>query len=367
MKRAIRETTVGLIEQAAKIRDDREAIEFLQRAAIIGDRTENRGLARQARSNLIQRSHDTDLTCERLAAFAWYLHAAEASEQNSFMTLWIYKWIVDDLPGNPDVTLGLAHRLIDDLAERFRHSDLGTNAADQLRLLLAVETGRADEAGPLFDQWDQQARDSGSDCLACRTNLRVRYHLRRKELALALEEATPLVGGKQSCSSVPHVTFGHLVVPMLLAGETATAARFSKKGLALMRSKQGLSQTLAQHAQYHTLTGDWPRALKLIETRLTDALLGRDYAISISAGLALWLTCAAAEADGHGVVNARFGVGMPGQPGDGIWETHALLAWSRDRTLRRISRLDRRNGTSMWKDEATEMLDRIGIRNDWAE
>ena len=356
MRRGAREGVQGLIERASQIPDDREAMEFLQRVALIGDKTCNRELARRARSDLIERSHDTDLTSERLAAFSWLLHGGGGARSDSYTTLWTYKWVITEMPGRHEVPLRRVEALIDDLDARYQEAGLGSGAAKQLRLDVAINTGRGHEAEPLLRAWEEDERGSGSDCAACRTNLRVEYHLRRGELDEAYEAAEPLFKRRQACASVPHLTYAWFAVPLLLAGRLADARRMSRLGREMLERKQGMSATFARHAQFLAMTGYREKALKMIETRLTDALFARDGIVSIESNLALWLVCRGAIEAGEGVVVARFGPAMRRQPEDGLWDAAELGAGARERLDSMIARLDSRNGTVMWRTHTDRVL-----------
>lgn len=206
---------------------------------------------------------------------AWCLavHDRAPDEFNPQRVLWSYKWVATDAPRYASVPTSVLHRLIDDMDARFLRAGWGGRAGLHKRLELAMLTGNPAAARELLARWSGVARDRGSDCAACEANTVVDLHTMLGDAASAVRHAQAIIGGRLSCTTVPHSTFGLLLGPLTSLGRTRQADELYQRGRRLVASMaEGGCTYATPYILYAARRGDLSNAAGMLRTRLRQAV-----------------------------------------------------------------------------------------------
>jgi len=329
------------------------AIPFLEQALRLADTQQNRSAAFRARKELVQAASFGGFPDKALIHFAWLLgtfdrHRAEFQGQ-SYMMLWMYKWILSSAAENPAFPLPRLKKLEADFERRTREYGSGAHYLAYHRLMLAKQIGDQEQAQAAFLAWRSLPRDGLSDCEACEQNKVMGYYAWRGNHQAAAQLGQDIISRGMSCHNVPTVTHANLLRPLTALGRHEEARHAHTEGLRLARLDRHFIDTIADHLRYLTAQGQHRQALGVWSEHLGLALGVRnlvDRFEFLAASAALWAGLPETEAVTLTLPRtfALFRTDqtyLPGRLADYFRQEAAALA----------RRFDERNGTGqfMWR------------------
>lgn len=179
-------------------------------------------------------------------------------------TLWQLKWLPTLLVEYPTTSLAKLDELLAEVRSRFSAEGSGQDAVAKLAWLLAMRTGRLNEAVDLHAEWRQCARTPLADCRACDLSEEVSLRLACGDLDLALLAAGPLLKAGLSCAEEPALVIGQLLDPLRQMGHPMREG-MAARGLSLLGNNPGLLLAAADHVRdmvrdgRHTEARQWGR------------------------------------------------------------------------------------------------------------
>lgn len=263
-----------LLREANSLHDSPAKVAILEQAARLADvsRDVDRGFA--IRQDLIRVAEYSGADEKMVAAFAWCIsqYDADPERHGTYSIMWEYKWVVRAVTGFPNVLVDRIRELEDDIQRRYESLGYSLRVVFQIRALNAVEMGDLDRAMQYLDDWSKTPRDHMSDCEACeyQDRLRLMSAVKRDKECLAVAE--PLLSRQKICRIVPEVTHGSVLMPMLRSGLTDEAQAAHRKGYRQVAGNGDFLVTIAEHLAYLTATGEFPRAVGVLERHLSLAL-----------------------------------------------------------------------------------------------
>jgi hypothetical protein len=259
--------------------------------------------------------------------------------------LWQLKWMAADLPDLASVPRAVIEGLFEEVEARYRAEGWGMRGVYHQRAKAAMVLGDIDQVRGLLKRWREQARDRGSDCRACEQSLMVHCAVALGDVGFALREATPLIDGKMGCQHVPHTTFADMLLPLRGAGKLELARDLCRRGLRLVRGKDGFTQPCSQYAHFSALDGDLETALSLLAAKAGGLFReAGDYARML--GYAHWsATLAVLHRAGETRVDGVRPRDEP-LPREGTQRSDELSAWMGERARGSARQFDGRNGNS---------------------
>ena len=185
--------------------------------------------------------------------------------------MWSYKWVTDRLLLFPDIELQKVEATLEDLKKRFIQTGHGPHFYYYIKQELAMNLDKPEEVQYYYDKWIKEPSDSLSDCRACTLANQTKALLYLGKLEEALTVAEPILQKKLSCHSVPHRTYGDLLLPLLKANRKAEADRYYNKCYQLIYNKTGFMDTLIPLLKYATIT-DISIAIPILEKYFPEAV-----------------------------------------------------------------------------------------------
>jgi hypothetical protein len=259
--------------------------------------------------------------------------------------LWQLKWMAADLPDLSSVPRSVIEGLFIEVEARYRAAGWGARGVYHQRAKAAIALGDIDQVRGLLKRWREQARDRGSDCRACEQSLMVHCAVALRDVGLALREATPLIDGRMACQHVPHTTFADMLLPLRGAGRVDLARELCRRGLRLVRGKDGFTLPSSQYAHFSAIEGDVAAALSILSAKAGGLFReAGDYARMLA--LAHWSATLMLL---HAAGETRVDVVRPRDeplPREGTQRTDELAGWMGERARRVARRFDERNGNT---------------------
>jgi hypothetical protein len=207
-------------------------------------------------------------------SLAWCLAVSDSDPRRFPATsvLWQYKWVATAAPKYASVPRAVLERLIDDMDARFAAEGWGHRAGLHKRLELCRALGEIESAKELVGRWRSTRRDRGADCMACEADSIADLLVALGEDEQAVREARAIVLGRLCCATVPHSTFGLLLLPLTRLGRHAEARDLYERGCRLVAAlESGGALYSAPYLAYAGWIGDVARAHAILRARLPQA------------------------------------------------------------------------------------------------
>ena len=247
-------------------------VAIAEEAVRIADAHNDEGLGFEARQELIQAATFGGAPEVAMVAFAWCLARFDKDPRgiDAFGLLWKYKWVLDSAPDYPTVGRGQIADMLADMERRFLAAGSGMHPVHQTarevyRVMGDLEAARAAHARVVKEQ-----RDRLSNCPACEQHAQVKFYLDLGRPDRALKKAEPIVGGRMGCAEVPHATYSYLLLPVLFAGDPATAAEYHRRGTRLIGTNPKFLTQAARHVLFLAVTDNLTAAAKYLERHLAN-------------------------------------------------------------------------------------------------
>lgn len=275
--RAVDPGVRALMDEAKTLPDCAARDAIWERAAAAAEALEDLDTAWNARCNILSSSssHAAPRFENLFLCLAWCLAVSDREPERfpASSVLWQYKWVATDAPKYASVPRGVLERVIDDMDERFARAGWGRRAGLQKRLELYQLLGEYEKALSLVRPWRSTPRDRGSDCSACEASSLADLLADLGQDGQALSEAAPIIAGRLSCATVPHSTFGSLLLPLVRLGRVEKAAELYDRGRRLVASMEtGAVLQISPYLVFAAWSGRTDHAIGILRARLPEAV-----------------------------------------------------------------------------------------------
>ncbi|GAA3493011.1 hypothetical protein GCM10019016_001090 [Streptomyces prasinosporus] len=273
-------------------------------------------------------------------------------ERLRHMLFWRFKWVANALRALPEIPLATLRQWLTEMRDRYEKAGLGLQPYYGQAYQLAAHVG--EDTAPAYELWAARARTRLSDCEACETCERARYHLAAGDDERALRTWEPVLAGKESCQEEPARSVSHALLPLLRTGRADRARELHLAGHRICRRNPSMAGEVGRHLEFCALTGNEARGLELLaENRnLFDEVDSPLDLLDFLTGVEVLLQ--RVELLGHG--------GLPAAgPAGRTWTATGLRAEVRGRADDLAVRFDARNGTTAHTDRRRARLERAPL------
>ncbi|MBD1923490.1 hypothetical protein H6F77_20800 [Microcoleus sp. FACHB-831] len=264
----------ALVEQADALDYGTTKVSLLEEAVKIADIHNDLDLGFWTRDKLLDAATFSGYPEKELVTFSWCLAQSDRHPEkfSSERLLWQYKWVGEKLPKFPQISKQQIDDTFEDMARRYQRASLSMRSVYKLQCLAAMVMGDKKTASAYQQKWEQTPRDCSSDCPACELHEQVNFLIYMGEYERAIACAYPILSGKQTCSEIPHLSFGKILVPLLRLGRIEEAMHYHVRGYRLISSNRDFLETIAEHLKFLVLTNNLVKAVELFEKHLIWAL-----------------------------------------------------------------------------------------------
>lgn len=343
----VREQVAELLRLAQGMSHGPEQVSVCERAVNLADGHHDVETGFVARRRLIQAATFSGMPDKSMVAFAWCLAQCDRDPErfSERRVLWQYKWVVMSLYGFPEIPRGKIEQATADIEDRYRRQGLSPRPIWRIRLINARGMGDTADAEHHLQQWLAAPRDEFTDCRACETSTHVGVLVDAGADEEALAVARPLLDGRLGCATQPQITLARVLMPLLRLGRIAEAVPRHVDGYRRIRAQPHYyTTTIAQHLVFLALTGNYGRALRVLEEHLGRSFADPTPIDRLHFYLAGRLALELLDRDGQARIQMRLPSSFPAHRREGEYDTLALADWFATELSRLAQRFDARNG-----------------------
>ncbi len=345
-----------LLEQASVLDRGSAQVALMEEAVRLADLHNDVETSFKTRLELIEAATFAGQPDLALVTFSWCLSQCDRDPEAfpESQLLWKYKWVIDELPLFAQVSREQIEKMLSDMAERYQRAGSTLHAVGTMRRAVAILLGDKAMAEEGHKQMEQTRRDWLSNCAACVADGTVEHYLFLGQYREALAAARPILKGHQVCAEVPHRTYASLLEPLLRSGQLEEAMDYHVTGYRMIARNPKFISQIAKHLIFLTLTDNLPRAVKMLEKHLPDALKTSGQAWQFDFYLAGLLLLERLQEMGRQQVRLRLPEQIP-QGDKGRARTEELAGWFRGQCQDLACRFDARNGNDWFSRRVQEL------------
>lgn len=275
--RSVHPDVQRLLDEADKLPQCGARVSLSERAAALAETLGDLDTAWNSRCAIIHSSssHQAPRFETLFLCLAWCLAVSDRDPQKFPPThvLWEYKWAVAAAVNYANIPRGALERMLDDMDQRFILAGWGRRAGFHKKAFVFRELGDLARAESLIEPWRTTARDRGSDCHACEASAFSDFLISFGQIDSGLREARPIMAGRLQCSTVPHSTFGELLLPLLQIGRIREAKDIFERGRRLVATMDESAATLsAPYMTFAAAIGAREIALGILNARIREGI-----------------------------------------------------------------------------------------------
>jgi hypothetical protein len=312
----------------------------------------------EARQEHVKSTMFAGLPEQMLVAFSWCLAQYDRTPDafDAFQLLWHYKWVVNSLPDFAQISRAQMDEMFTDMARRYEADGASVQAVWLKRRSAAIKMGDPAAAEAAQRELAKHRRDHLSDCHACEIDADVEYFFFLGDDQQGVARAVPILEGRYSCSEVPELTYAQLLLPLLRLKRGPEAMIHHVKGYRMIAGNPvEFIPQLAMHMQFLALTGNFPKAVKLLEKHLLLALETHCLAWRFDFYLAARLLFERLAESGRQLLKLRLPEDFPARTESGDYAPADLVAWLNEQLLDMANRFDARNGNDFFRRRIAEL------------
>jgi len=257
------------------VNDLEDKLALIQQAIHISDTNNDIEWSIELRLELMNIELETTHDNLSLQAIGWIIHAYEQDpsviEEVDF--LWQYKWMVNRVIRNPELTNTTVKGVIDDFSKRMERNSFSLRSVYECYLRLYTDFGIEEQATKYKELRNGAANDGMTDCQACELDTSVSWDLTFDSIGKAKHNAADILSKKLSCNRIPIITYARFVEELTLEGKLEEAKEFYEEGMKELLKDDFTPRNfefLLQHAYYMSKV-DNKQAWKLIGKHYFDA------------------------------------------------------------------------------------------------
>jgi hypothetical protein len=335
-----------LMDEAGGLEYGTTRAALLEEAVRLADLSGDVSLGFEVRQDYMDAANFAGQVDQMMVAFSWCLAQADRDPEKfpQFGLLWKFKWVLSHLPEFPQVPWSQIDSVLADMTRRYEQAGSTGRALQTRHRALAMHRGDRVAASRAHRALLATPRDRLSDCAACEMDSIVDYlfFLGRDDQTVA--EAAPILAGRYRCAEVPHRTYARVLLPLLRLGRVEEAMHNHVRGYRMIARNPGFVYAFGYHIDFLTLTDNLPRAVKLFEKHLADALVCPARTWRMDFYLAAGLLVERLLEQGHTERKLRLPATFALHRPDNHYPLADLLAWFRAQSNDMAQQFDARNG-----------------------
>ncbi len=218
-----------------------DKVKLLQQAITISDSNHDTEWSIDLRLELLQ--EELDYLPSKMVSYeamSWIIGAYEEDpaiiDESNF--LWQYKWILNSLITNPNLSKAQKEQIIQDYSMRMERNNYSLRPLyeDYYRLYTFFEL--EEKANKYKKLRDAAPSDRMSDCKACELNSNFDYNLTFASIDKAKADANDILTEKETCARVPIVSYANLVQKLTKENRLEEAKEYVEKGMHQLLKEQ---------------------------------------------------------------------------------------------------------------------------------
>lgn len=268
------EQVFRLMAEANDLRDGPAKVALVERAAAVADAHQDLELAFEVRKSLLGVCLGADQSELMLVTFTWCLaqHDRDPDRFPDHRILWEFRWVVSSLSTFPEITKAKIEEMKGEMSRRYRQAGASPRSFWLMCRKMGVDMGDPAEAARADRGWRTSPPDWLTDSEETEQGFEITYRLFRNEYDRALAAADPFLTRRMRSDHFEGQACADALLPLLRAGRAAEAMPYHRRGYKLRAPMIRHLDSIAKHIAFLALTDNLPRAVRLFEKHLPDAL-----------------------------------------------------------------------------------------------
>jgi hypothetical protein len=268
------EQVYELMGEAENLPDGPAKLALVQRAADIADSHQELELAFEVRKTLLGVCLGADACDLMLVTFTWCLaqHDHDPERFSAHRILWEFRWVVSSLCTFPQITREKIEEMKQEMARRYQLAGASPRSFWLMCRKMAADMGDVNEAVRVDRFFRRSPIDWLTDGHETEQGFEITYRLLRNQHDKALEAAEIFLTRKIRSDHFEGQACADVLLPMLRAGRAAEAMPFHRRGYKLRSRQIRHLDSIAKHIAFLALTDNLPRAVRLFEKHLAEAM-----------------------------------------------------------------------------------------------
>lgn len=271
----VEEQIEQLVEQADDLPEGPAKVAIYEEAVALADAHNQIELGYDTRMQMLWPAYHASRQDLLLVHFAWCLAQLDADPEGGLdehEALWAYRWVLDTMPGFPDIPRAQIEAAVQDMERRYEAHAFSLRPCYLLQR--RVYRGLGDRAAAMASHKKiaKTRRDWLSDDLETEQAFAVFYSIFRERYADAVRSGQKLLAGSIS-QHFRGLVMTDLVMPLVRLNRWDEAAAYHAASLPILKAERQSAGNFALHIEYMTVTGALPKAIKLFEQHWAPAVL----------------------------------------------------------------------------------------------
>ena len=212
---------------------------------------------------------------QSIAMFPWLLKAIDTNEDvswyNLHYVLWMYKWIIHELPDFAHISIEKIETLLDDMDRRIQDRGCSDKMGNYFRMIVFGKMGHLDKSKEYRKRFEAgtSEKEEFDDCKACQPYNVVTTLFQEKEYELANTYFEPLLNKEVTCKEVPKTSFPIVALMNRMLGKKDDAKQLAylAKRNTPFKKKAYLSNA-GYILMYYAMENDFIKGRDIIEKQL---------------------------------------------------------------------------------------------------
>lgn len=285
-----------------------------------------------------------------LVGFSWLLAQFDSNpgKFSDWSILWKYKWILGLICHFPQIPKTRIYEMLDDFEARSLRAGYGLHAVYTHRYRIEKFWDNRELALKYFQKTIELPLDELSNCSDCLRDEIASYAIYVGDDARGVEFAQSLLDGEKKCATVPHRTYGNLLLSMVRLGRQEEGLNYHRAGYRLIARNGRFVGRVAQHLIFLVLTENFAEAVTLFQKHYPWTEHNRDSFDLFHFFRASWLLFEVLDERGREVPRLTLPRSFPNYSEDGYYDAKSLMTWFKDNATDLATRFDERNETDFF-------------------
>ena len=351
------EQVVELIDRADDLPEGPAKVAIYEEAVALADLHHDDRLAYETRMEMLWPAYHASRQDLLLVHFAWCLAKLDADpDLGEYEALWAYRWVLDTMPGFPDIPKEQIEEAIRDMAQRYKQANASLRPCYLLHRRVYRGLGDRESAITAHLKIAKTRRDWLCDDLETERAFAVFFSVFLEKYAEGVRLGEKFLRETFVTTHFRGLVLTDLILPLARLGRWDDAADFQKRSLPMLKKERQSAGNFALHAEYLCIVGNYASAVKIYEGHFEEGATEPNRITRFDYFRSGKLLCERLRIAGKAPTKFRVpdAVKIPGVEAGRI-RSDLLLAWLDVQLVDLVSRFDARNGTPFFAGELAKL------------
>jgi hypothetical protein len=262
-----------LFDQAEALGEGPAQLAMLEEAVRLADTHQDDELGYQARRKLIWPAYDIGRYDILMIHFSWCLgHADRHPQQHQRDMLWAYRWVVNGMPGFPEIARDQIENTMEDMARRYAEAGYSLRPVHILRRTTYKALGDRIKAGEADAQILTCPRDDMADDRNTERAFRISYLTYAKDYKQAVYLAEPFLQDMVDDRHFTAMVRSDVLQALARLGRVEEARVYQRQAYSYASQNPRFIGWITDQLEFLAMIGDFPHAIRMAEKHFPAAL-----------------------------------------------------------------------------------------------